>query len=179
MARLLTFLAACDAVSGLLLSPAAAAAPWRPSPLRLSGVQMSSRWPEAKILDESVPDPVFDDPTPYKGRVPYGFCDFAEKMNGRAAMMAFVVLYLQEAIVGTGVFTQYGLSYDAGAVVPEAASSLPWLVGFGAATAITLGATFSLTLLDQKLSGSSGVRGFAGIPLPFGASVPGTDKPSA
>lgn len=176
MARLLTFLAACDAVSGLLLSPAAAAAALRPSPLRLSPVHMSSRWPDAKILDESAPDPVFDDPTPYKGRVPYGFCDFSEKMNGRAAMMAFVVLYLQEAIVGTGVLTQYGLGYDAGAVVPDAASSLPWPVGFATATAITLGAVFSLTILDQKLTGSAGVRGFAGIQLPFGASVPGSDK---
>lgn len=68
---------------------------------------MSKRWNEP-ILDESLPDPVYDDQTPYKGRVPYGFSRTAEVLNGRAAMLGFTVLYLQESIVGKGVLEQYG-----------------------------------------------------------------------
>jgi len=77
---------------------------------------MNQRWKEP-ILDESLPDPVFDAPSPYKGRVPYGFSEAAEKFNGRAAMMGFTILFLQELIVGKGVLEQYGLPYDAGAIL--------------------------------------------------------------
>ena len=62
-----------------------------------AAVQLNERWSD-DILDESKPDPVWDSPSPYKGRVPYGFSNFAEKLNGRAAMMGFTILFLQEAI---------------------------------------------------------------------------------
>lgn len=69
------------------------------------------------ILDESLPDPVFDDNTPYLGRASFGFNSFAEAINGRAAMIGFVILFLQELVVGKGVLEQYGLPYDAGALL--------------------------------------------------------------
>ena len=62
----------------------------------------AGRWNDP-ILDESKPDPVWDEKSPYKGRVPYGFSDSAEKLNGRAAMMGFAILFLQELITGKGV----------------------------------------------------------------------------
>ena len=48
------------------------------------------------ILNDDLPDPLYDEPSPYKGRVYYGFSEDAEKFNGRAAMMGFTVLFLQE-----------------------------------------------------------------------------------
>lgn len=69
------------------------------------------------ILDKSVADPVFDSESPYLGRVPYGFSNEAETVNGRAAMMGFAVAYLQEALVGKGLLEQYGLPYDEGAIL--------------------------------------------------------------
>ena len=67
-----------------------------------AAAMMAERWNDP-ILDESKPDPVWDDKSPYKGRVPYGFSNSAEKLNGRAAMMGFTVLFLQELITGKGV----------------------------------------------------------------------------
>jgi len=84
--------------------------------MRAPAPTMNERWSDA-ILDDSKPDPIFDIESPYKGRVPYGFSEAAEKLNGRAAMMGFTVLFLQELIVGKGVLEQYGLPYDAGAVL--------------------------------------------------------------
>lgn len=72
-----------------------------------AAVSMNQRYDDP-ILNDNIPDPLYDEPSPYKGRVPYGFSEFAEKMNGRAAMMGFVILFLQEAIVGKGVLEQYG-----------------------------------------------------------------------
>jgi hypothetical protein len=76
-----------------------------PAATRAAAPTMNQRWKEP-ILDESLPDPVFDAPSPYKGRVPYGFSEAAEKFNGRAAMMGFTILFLQELIVGKGVLEQ-------------------------------------------------------------------------
>merc|ERR1719181_1885992 len=93
-----------------------------PAPRRLrarSGAPVAladKRWNDP-ILDENIPDPVYDLPSGYKGRSLIGFNDFAEKLNGRAAMMGFVILFLQELIAGKGVLEQYGLPYDPGAVI--------------------------------------------------------------
>ena len=112
---LATLLATCGGVAGL-----AAPSPIRRSPTlaspRHAGVRMESRWPELEKADKAV----FEDMEPYKGRVSWGFSDAAEKTNGRVAMMAFTILYLQELFVGTGILTQYGLPYDEGAVVQPA-----------------------------------------------------------
>ena len=66
----------------------------------LQVVMQANRYPDP-ILDESLPDPVYDETDfGYTGKVPYGFSEFAEKVNGRAAMMGFSVLYVQEAVSG-------------------------------------------------------------------------------
>jgi hypothetical protein len=79
---------------------------------RAGVVAMADRWQDAPIFDESGPDPIFDDKQGYLGKVPYGFSNNAEIINGRAAMMGFSVAYVQEAITGKGVLEQYGLPYD-------------------------------------------------------------------
>ena len=68
----------------------------------------SGRWSDP-ILDDSLPDPVFDDDYEYKGSTKFGLNDFAETLNGRAAMVGFFILFMQELIVGKGVLSQYGL----------------------------------------------------------------------
>ena len=68
----------------------------------------SGRWSDP-ILDESLPDPVYDDGYKYKGNTKIGFNDFAETLNGRAAMVGFFILFMQELIFGKGVLSQYGL----------------------------------------------------------------------
>jgi hypothetical protein len=87
--------------------------------LRRPKVQLAvdgKRFPEP-ILNDSIPDPVFDGKSPYKGRVPYGLSTFAEKINGRFAMMGFTILFLQELVFGRGVLDLYGLPYDPGAII--------------------------------------------------------------
>ena len=117
---------------------------------RAHGVQMESRWTDP-ILDESKPDPVFDGDSPYKGRVPYGFSNQAELINGRAAMMGFSVLYLQELFVGKGVLEQYGLPYDEGAILlGQAGSGLPGVVGLVLSVAVVTGLTYGSNILGQK-----------------------------
>lgn len=39
-----------------------------------------------------------------------GFNEYAERLNGRAAMVGFIVILLIEAITGKGVLTWLGLS---------------------------------------------------------------------
>ena len=41
----------------------------------------------------------------------------AETLNGRVAMVAFVVLFLQELVFGKGILELYGLPYDEGAIL--------------------------------------------------------------
>ena len=65
--------------------------------MRAGVAAMQSRWSDP-ILDESIPDPIYDQDSPYKGRVPYGFSDNAEKLNGRAAMMGILGLMVHEKI---------------------------------------------------------------------------------
>jgi hypothetical protein len=101
------------ASAGLVVQAPGGAVAARPT---TPAVHMMARWSEP-ILNEDLPDPVFDKDIGYKGRVPWGFCDAAEKLNGRAAMMGFTILFLQELVVGKGVLEQYGLPYDAGAII--------------------------------------------------------------
>ena len=70
-------------------------------------LRMNARYDDP-ILDESLPDPVYDNTEEYKGNVPYGFSAKAERLNGRAAMTGFTILYIQELIAGKGVLEQYG-----------------------------------------------------------------------
>ena len=103
------------ALIALTLGGASALLPTVSSPVRPAlghssrtrALRMESRWSDP-ILDESIPDPVYDSDEPYKGRVPYGFSTTAEKLNGRAAMTGFTVLFLQEFIAGKGVLETYG-----------------------------------------------------------------------
>jgi len=113
--------------------------------------QMNARWDDP-ILDESIPDPVFDDKSPYLGRVPYGFSRNAEVVNGRTAMMGFTIAYLQELFAGRGVLQQYGLPYDVGAVVPRSDGfMLPWPVALVLAVAVTVAATYKGAEVGEKL----------------------------
>ena len=107
-------LASLGAASGFGVAPVPAQAPL--SAARVSAPVMASRFPDP-ILNDDLPDPVWDEESPYTGRVPYGFSTFAEKINGRAAMMGFVILFIQELVMGKGVLELYGLPYDAGAVL--------------------------------------------------------------
>jgi len=133
----------------------------KPNTVPSPTLRMESRWTD-RILDESIPDPVFDEPSPYKGRVPYGFSDYAEKLNGRASMIGFTVLYLQEAIVGKGVLAQYGLPYDAGAIVEEqAGTGVPPLAGVAIASIM-----FVICTIAGKSLGESGDNSGGGLSLP-------------
>lgn len=40
----------------------------------------------------------------------FGFNDFAERFNGRAAMLAFVAAIVFEAVTGQGIFSWLGLA---------------------------------------------------------------------
>merc|ERR1719409_1883468 len=73
--------------------------------------QVPNPW-KLPILDESLPDPVYDRESPYLGRTSFGFVTEAEKLNGRAAMMGFVILFIQELVMGKGVLQAYGLPLD-------------------------------------------------------------------
>ena len=72
-----------------------------------------------QILDDSLPDPVYDEmggDGGYLGKSNIGFSQGAETFNGRAAMAGFTICFLQEIVMGRGVLEAYGLPYDAGAV---------------------------------------------------------------
>lgn len=130
-------------------------------------VQMSERWDDA-ILNSELPDPIFDSESPYKGRVPYGFSENAEKLNGRVAMMGFTIVFLQEGITGRGVLQQYGLPYDAGAIVPPMDGFvLPPPVALLIATVVSFGMIYVGEFIDDKLR-KEPVTGIT--KLPFGAA---------
>ncbi|HEY9878945.1 MAG TPA: hypothetical protein V6D29_10845 [Leptolyngbyaceae cyanobacterium] len=48
--------------------------------------------------------------TPNLQRPKTGFNDYAERLNGRAAMVGFVLVVLIELVTGKGVLTWLGLS---------------------------------------------------------------------
>ena len=113
-------------------------------------------WQDDPILDESVPDPVFTEETPYKGRVSYGFSRAAERINGQAAMMGFTVCYLQEAIVGKGVLEQYGFPFDEGAVLEKSAGFvLPGVIGLVFAVVLTIGLSVAGVKAEKALNPDS------------------------
>lgn len=106
------------------------------------------------ILNPDIPDPVFDGKSPYKGRVSYGFTEVAESLNGRAAMMGFTVLFLQELIVGKGVLEQYGLPYDEGAVLMQTDGFvLPSVLGLFVAIFVTVGGLYGGEKLFELITG--------------------------
>lgn len=123
---------------------------------------MSERWSD-KVLDESLPDPVFDRESGYKGRVPYGFSNAAEKWNGRAAMMGFSICYLQELFTGKGVLSLYGLPYDEGAIVSAAGSNV-FEAGLGLIGAV-IGVT-ALSYAGEKLNNEVLDKDYDGKKLP-------------
>merc|ERR1719387_3077814 len=105
-----------------------------------------------EILDPSKPDPVVDDDSGYLGRVPWGFSNNAELLNGRAAMMGFSVAYLQEAIVGKGVLEQYGLPYDEGAVLTNGGGNIVFsLLGLVAAVVIVTGLSYAGEFVNNNI----------------------------
>lgn len=163
MPRLSTSLVAllgCSGAAGLAAPSLAGRSAVRSAPplrVTLPPLMAEERWPEVEAAAK-VPFEM----EPYKGRVKYGFSNAAERINGRVAMMAFVILYLQEAVVGKGVLTQYGLPYDAGAIVEPGNSFIPGPVGLVIAVAISAGVFYGGIKLDNKLSGVDGVRGYQG-----------------
>lgn len=163
-----TCLVLLSAVGAAALQPSLAST--RTVVPRASRVLLASeRWPDAPILDESKDDPVFDRESPYKGRVPYGFSNSAELANGRAAMMGFTILFLQEAIVGQGVLSQYGLPYDAGAVLPLTEGFvLPGPVGLVIALVVTTLALYGGEFVEEKFRQEDTGRDITKLPkLPF------------
>merc|ERR1719379_143126 len=132
---------------------------------RTPAVEMNARYDD-KILDESIPDPIFDGDSGYKGRVPYGFSTTAEVFNGRAAMMGFVIVFLQELFAGKGVLQQYGFPYDAGAVLPpdDGGFSLPPVVALVIAVVVTVGATYGGAILGKPLEDKQ-IRNRSNLPF--------------
>ena len=109
-------------VLAMLAAPCAAMrlAPMAPRSATRAGVlrMAESRFTD-KVLDESLPDPVYDSDGGdggYLGKSDIGFSTNAEKFNGRAAMTGFTICFLQEIVLGKGVLELYGLPYDVGAV---------------------------------------------------------------
>ena len=125
-------LLALSGASALVVQPAArplasAAASSAVSPRMMA----DDNWQKLPIFDPDREDPIFSENTGYKGRAPYGFSNTAELFNGRAAMMGFVICFLQELIVGKGVLEQYGACCTASAcAVAAAASRRPMLRDF-------------------------------------------------
>ena len=109
-------------VLAMLAAPCAAMrlAPMAPRLATRAGVvsMAENRFTE-KILDNSLPDPVYDEmggDGGYLGKSNIGFSQGAETWNGRAAMVGFTICFLQEIVMGKGVLEAYGIGYDEGAV---------------------------------------------------------------
>ena len=124
-----------------------------PAPVRK---QPNARWPEEAILDESLPDPVYDGKSPYLGRVEVGFTRAAEVLNGRVAMMGFVGMFLIEAVTGNGIIGLLGLSYDSGAT--EAAAPITGLFAW-VTRALALAGVVGTTVTIRGLGGRPGMEG--------------------
>jgi len=125
---------------------------------------MMASWKDEAIFDKKVEDPVFQADSGYKGRVPYGFSNAAEKFNGRAAMMGFSVAYVQEWVVGKGVLEQYGLPYDEGAILIKSEGfSLPSVVGLVLALVVVFGLSYGGEFLNNKVLNPD----YKGSSMPF------------
>ena len=89
----------------MLAAPGAAMrlAPLAPRPTaRARGTSMAENRFSETILDESVPDPIYDVEVDYLGKSANGFTQTAETWNGRAAMAGFTICFLQEIVLGKG-----------------------------------------------------------------------------
>lgn len=112
-------------------------------------------------------DPLFEVDSGYKGRVPYGFSNYAELLNGRFAMMGFSVAYMQELVAGKGVLEQYGLPYDEGAILIQGGSGLPSAVAIVLAVVLVAGLSYGGEYVNNKVL-NPGYKGTS-LPLsPFG-----------
>ena len=76
-------------------------APLAPRSVVRSRVVAQQRFSDP-ILDEKIPDPIYDEETGYLGKSPIGFVQDAESFNGRAAMAGFTICFLQEIVLGKG-----------------------------------------------------------------------------
>ena len=152
------------AVLSIALVPASAlqAQPLAARPVMRSRAKINAQAPnryDDPILDESLPDPVYDVESGYLGKSPFGFSTNAEDLNGRAAMTGFTLCFLQEAITGKGVLELYGLPYDSGAVVSHTwePSFLTGVLAFVVTFGLLGGLTFLLITLNggfEKAFGS-------------------------
>jgi hypothetical protein len=116
------------------------------------GSKPNPRFPDEQILDQGLPDPVFDGESPYTGRIYGGFTEAAETLNGRAAMLGFVALFLLELITGRGLIGLLGLSYDAGAPLAEMpGTDLFSVVVSWIARLLTVGSIAATVLTVRKL----------------------------
>lgn len=105
-----------------------------------------------KILDDSIPDPVYDEmggDGGYLGKSNIGFSQGAETFNGRAAMTGFTICFVQEIVMGKGVLEAYGLPYDVGAVPTHLWE--PTLLTGGAAAVFSIALTAGLWFGGVKL----------------------------
>jgi len=133
---------------------------------RVPAVLLNERFSD-EILKEDKPDPVFDGDSGYTGKVWYGFSNKAENINGKAAMMGFVVAYLQELISGKGILTIYGLPYDEGAVITNnSGDGIPGLVGLVVAVVLTIGFSFAGVAIDKAVGSGKDSADEAGFKMP-------------
>ena len=161
-------------VLAMLAAPCAAMrlAPMAPRLATRAGVvSMAENRFSEKILDNSLPDPVYDEmggDGGYLGKSNVGFSQGAETWNGRAAMMGFTIAYLQEAITGKGILTLYGLPYDQGAVVESGGFNLfIGIGGFIGALILTTVLAYGGNSLYKKLDPK-----YDGVKLPFEDKIP-------
>ena len=90
---------------------------------------------------------------PYKGESKFGIVAYAERLNGRAAMVGFTALFLIELVSGKGLIELLGLQYDEGAQMAIADGGIVGFVLAWVARLIVLGAAgasvFAITKLDE------------------------------
>ena len=119
------------------------------------GPKPNERFPDEAILDEGILDPVYDEAAryPYKGESKFGIVAYAERLNGRAAMVGFTALFLIELVSGKGLIELLGLQYDEGAQMAIADGGIVGFVLAWVARLIVLGAAgasvFAITKLDE------------------------------
>merc|ERR1719353_180529 len=105
--------------------------------------------------DEGILNPVYDEAAryPYKGESKFGIVAYAERLNGRAAMVGFTALFLIELVSGKGLIELLGLQYGEGAQMAIADGGIVGFVLAWVARLIVLGAAgasiFAITKLDE------------------------------
>lgn len=100
---------ACKSQLSVLRTPAtgkrALALPVRPRPIRRSVAVQAAKLPAGVTAPPRFPEPQFQR---------FGWVNWAEKINGRAAMMGFFGILIVEAIAGKGFFEMLGLTVGNG-----------------------------------------------------------------